>query len=89
MSDEEERQRQMDFIINTLVQLTAKIDSIANIEKADAVSIGRLEDAFVTLTKLSERVVDRLDEDRERIGGIEQAIVTLTHLIEQRNGGSQ
>lgn len=89
MSDEEERQRQMDFIVNTLAQLTAKIDSIANIEKADVVRIGRLEDAFVTLTKLSERVVDRLDEHRERLSGIEQAIVTLTHLIEQRNGGSQ
>jgi hypothetical protein len=89
MSGEEERQRQVDFIINTLTQLTAKLDSIANLEKADAVRIGRLEDAFVTLTKLSERVVDHLDEHHERIAGIEQAIMTLTRLVEQRNGGSK
>ncbi|MDT5063812.1 MAG: hypothetical protein QOH63_4271 [Acidobacteriota bacterium] len=85
---EEERQRQMDFVVNTLAQLTAKIDGMADIQKADAVRIGRLEDAFVTLTKLSERVVDRLDEHHERIDGIEQAIITLTRLVEQRNGGS-
>ncbi|MDT4955559.1 MAG: hypothetical protein QOJ02_3697 [Acidobacteriota bacterium] len=85
---EEERQRQMDFVVNTLAQLTAKIDGMADIQKADAVRIGRVEDAFVTLTKLSERVVDRLDEHHERIDGIEQAIITLTRLVEQRNGGS-
>ena len=86
---EEERQRQMDFVVNTLAQLTAKIDGMADIQKADGVRIGRLEDAFVTLTKLSERVVDRLDKHHERIDGIEQAIITLTRLVEQRNGGSQ
>jgi hypothetical protein len=85
---EEERQRQMDFIVNTLAQLTAKVDGMADIQKADAIRVGRLEDAFVTLTKLSERVVDRLDEHHERLDGIEQAIVTLTRLVEQRNGDS-
>jgi hypothetical protein len=85
---EDERQRQMDFVVNTLAQLTAKIDGMADIQKADVVRIGRLEDAFVTLTKLSERVVDRLDEHHERIDGIEQAIITLTRLVEQRDGGS-
>ena len=34
MRDEEERQRQVDFIVNTLAQVTAKIDSIAKIEYA-------------------------------------------------------
>jgi hypothetical protein len=85
---EDERQRQMDFIVNTLAQLTAKVDGMADIQKADAIRVGRLEDAFVTLTKLSERVVDRLDEHHERLDGIEQAIVTLTRLVEQRNGDS-
>jgi len=85
---EEERQRQMDFIVNTLAQLTAKVDGMADIQKADAIRIGRLEDAFVTLTKLSERVVDNLDEHHERMDGIEQAIMTLTRLVEQRNGGA-
>jgi hypothetical protein len=78
----------MDFIVNTVAQLTAKVDGMASNQKADSVRIGRLEDAFITLTKLSERVVDRLDERHKRIDGIEQAIVTLTRLVEQRNGGS-
>jgi hypothetical protein len=85
---EDERQRQMDFILNSLAQLTAKIDSMADIQRADSIRIGRLEDAFVTLTQLSERVVDRLDEHHGRSDGIEQAIVTLIRLVEQRSGDS-
>jgi hypothetical protein len=54
---EDERQRQMDFILNSLAQLTAKVDGLADIQRADAVRVGRLEEAFVTLTQLSERVV--------------------------------
>jgi len=99
---EDERQRQMDFILNTLAQLTAKIDGmadiqrveavrtdqLANIQQADAIRSGRVEEAFVTLTQLSERVVDRLDEHNARITNVEDAIVTLTRLVEQRNGGA-
>jgi ATP phosphoribosyltransferase regulatory subunit HisZ len=87
MSDEE-RQRQMDFILNNLPQVTAKIDGLADIHKADDARTGRLEDAFVTLTKLEERVVDRLDERHTRIDGIEQAIVQLTRLVDGSNGSS-
>lgn len=53
---EDERQRMMDFIVNSLAQLTAKIDSMADIQKADAVRISRLEDAFVTLNRLVEQM---------------------------------
>jgi len=98
----DERQRQMDFILNNLAQLTVKLDGLTekvdgltgnvgglvDIQRADAVRIGRLEEAFVTLTQLSERVVDRLDEHNARITGVEDAIVTLTRLVEQRNGGA-
>ena len=82
---EEERQRQMDFILNSLFQLTAKVGGLADIERADAVRIGRLEEAFVTLTELSSRVVERLDEQNARVNNVEQAIVTLTKLVEQHN----
>ena len=91
---EDERQRQMDFILNSLAQLTVKldgltenVDGLADIQRADAVRIGRLEEAFVTLTQLSERIVDRLDEHNARITTVEDAIVTLARLVEQRNGG--
>lgn len=99
---EDERQRQMDFILNTLAKLTVKIDSLtenvdglaenvdglADIQRADAVRIGRVEEAFVTLTQLSERVVDRLDEHNARITTVEDAIVTLTRLVAERNDGA-
>lgn len=91
---EEERQRQMDFILNSLAQLAVKIDGLtenvdglADIQRADAVRIGRLEEAFVTLTQLSERVVDRQDEHHTRLTTVEDAIVTLARLVAERNGG--
>ncbi|HKR00665.1 MAG TPA: hypothetical protein VJT09_08325 [Pyrinomonadaceae bacterium] len=85
---EDERQRQMDFIHDSLAQLTAKVDGLADIQRGDAVRTGRLEEAFVTLTRLSERVVDRLDEHNARIANVEDAIVTLTRLVEQGKSGA-
>ena len=92
---EAERQGQMDFILSNLAQVSAKVDALADaqvksdqVQRADAARIGRLEEAFVTLTQLSERVVDRLDEHNARITSVEDAIVTLTRIVEQRNGGA-
>lgn len=48
----------------------------------------QIEEAFVTLTQLSERVVDRPDEHNARIAMVEDAIVTLKRLVAQRNGGA-
>jgi hypothetical protein len=84
---EDERQRQMDFILHSLAQLTAKVDDLADIQRADAVRVGRLEEAFVTLTQLSERIVDRMDEHNARLTGVEDAIITLTRLVERRDSG--
>lgn len=98
---EDERQRQMDFILNSLARLTVKlegltekvdgltenVDGLTDIQRADDIRIGRLEEAFVTLTQLSERFVERLDEHDARIITVENAIVMLTRLVEQRNGG--
>jgi Mg2+ and Co2+ transporter CorA len=60
---EDERQRQMDFILNNLAQISAKVDALSDaqlksdqVQRANAVRIGRLEEAFVTLTQLSGRV---------------------------------
>jgi hypothetical protein len=64
--NEEERQRQMDFIINTLASLSARIDSLVESQKiseqeqrADAVRLARLEEAFVTVSRLSQRYDER------------------------------
>lgn len=92
---EEERQRQMDFILNNLAQISAKVGALSDaqmksdqVQRADAVRIGRLEEAFLTLTQLSERLVERLDEQDARTTTVENAIVMLTRLVEQRNGGA-
>jgi hypothetical protein len=92
---EDERQRQMDFILNNLAQISAKVDALSEghlksdqMQRADAIRISRLEEAFVTLTQLSERVVERLDEHDARITTVENAVVILTRLVEQRNGGA-
>ncbi len=71
---DEERQRQMDFIINTLANITATQERTELERKADAVRIGRLEDSMVTLTQVSETLTqlaqksdERLDEHQEKI----------------------
>jgi hypothetical protein len=61
---------------------------MVEIQRADAVRVGRLEEAFVTLTQLSERVVDRLDEHHARLITVEDAMVTLTRLVAEKNGGA-
>lgn len=85
----------MDFILNTLAQLSAKIDGLTNVQskteqehRADALRIARLEESFVVLTRLAERFDERLDDHQTRIEGVEQAIVMLAKLVEGRNGKS-
>lgn len=120
--NEEQRQRQMDFIVETLARVSVRIDSItekvddlaekvdalADVQvkseqerEADAVRLARLEEAFVALSQLSQRFVERLDEREARINAheiniaehharlanVENAIVMLTRLVsEGRNG---
>ncbi|HEY0545381.1 MAG TPA: hypothetical protein VGC91_08410 [Pyrinomonadaceae bacterium] len=94
---DEERQRQMDFIVNTLASVSAKlytlverVDGLAAVQaqaelerKADAVRISRIEEAFVALYKLSERIYERLDEHQSRIVNVEDAIVILKGLLDR------
>jgi chromosome segregation ATPase len=107
--NEEERQRQMDFIVNTLASASAKIDSITEKvnslaemqklseqerrmseqeRKADTVRIARLEKAFVVLSQVSQRCVERLDEHQTRISDFDNAIVMLTRLLSERQNGN-
>jgi hypothetical protein len=110
---DEERQRQMDFIVSTLASLSAKlytvgekVDGLATAQtqaeqerkaseqerkaselerKADAVRISRLEEAFVSLSKLSERMVGLLGDHQSRITNVEEAIAILTRLLNRGN----
>jgi uncharacterized protein YoxC len=138
---DEERQRQMDFIVNTLARvstrldglaerveglgervegigekvdgLAEKVDGLAAVQaqaelerKADAVRISRLEDALITFTKvstgmyerlegafatvsrLSERMDERFGKHESRIEHVEDAIVILTKLLNRSGNGA-
>jgi high-affinity Fe2+/Pb2+ permease len=71
---DEQRQRQMDFIVNTLAGLTAKIDALTDTHtmselerKADAVRTGRLEESMVTLARVSETLTQLAQKYGERL----------------------
>jgi hypothetical protein len=98
----------MDFIINTLASLSAKIDGIAVVvdnlamatdsltnaqtkaeqeRRADTVRLAHLEEAFVVVSRLSQRYDERLDEHQARISNVENAIVILTRLVNEGHNG--
>jgi chromosome segregation ATPase len=80
---EEERQRQMDFIVNTLAQASAKIDGIA--EKVD--SIAEKVDSLAEMQKLSEQERQVSEQERKadavRIARLEEAFVAVSHLLQR------
>lgn len=87
MSNEEERQRQMDFIVDTLAQISARFDQAEVERRADAVRIGRIEEAFTSVARLLVRYDERASETGARLSKVEDAVVTLAKLVEGRNGG--
>jgi hypothetical protein len=77
---DEERQRQMDFIVDTLARLTSTMSQLAEAQAIDTeritrdrARIARLEDSFVILTKLAESY-------GERIGSVEESVAALRRL---------
>lgn len=84
---DEERQRQMDFILDTLARLTAATSQLAEAQAIDSeritrdrARIVRLEESFVILTNLAGSY-------GERIGSVEESVAELRRLSES-NGGS-
>jgi len=86
---DEERQRQMDFILNSLANLTATVSQLAEAQRIDSeritrdrARIVRLEDSFVILTKLAESY-------GERIGDVEESVAALKRLSGAEGGSVQ
>lgn len=86
---DEERQRQMDFILDSLARLTATTSQLAEAQASDSeritrdrARIARLEDSFVVLTKLAESY-------GERIGGVEESVAELRRLADAGGGSVQ
>ncbi len=70
---DEERQRQMDFIMDTLARLTSTMSQLAESHTRDHARVVRLEESFVILTKLAESYGDR-------IGSVEESVTALRRL---------
>jgi hypothetical protein len=90
---EEERQRQMEFILDTLARLTATTSQLAESDVAerkrgarDQARIVRLEESFVVLADLASRYEERLDRNDRRAARLEESTAELRRLTE-RNGG--
>ncbi len=84
---DEERQRQMDFILEQQARQAATLSLLAESHARDTerisrdrARIDRLEESFVILTKLAESYGDRN-------GGVEEAVAELRRLSDP-NGGS-
>jgi len=76
---DEERQRQMDFILEQQARQASTMSLLAESHARDHARVARLEESFVVLTKLAESY-------GERIEGVEEAVAELRRL--SGSGGS-
>ncbi|HYG11727.1 MAG TPA: hypothetical protein VD835_17405 [Pyrinomonadaceae bacterium] len=83
---EEERQRQMEFILDTLARLTATTSQLAESNASDRARLVRLEESFVVLLELAGRHEERLDQNDRRAARLEESIAELRRFTE-RSGG--
>jgi hypothetical protein len=75
------RQRQTDFILNSLAQLTAKTNKLAESHVRDAGRLARLEDSFVSVTAMLNRHEDRHDDAHRRMVELESCTLLLIQLL--------
>ena len=87
---DEERQRQMEFILDTLARLTATTSQLAEMQKRadecwarDQGRLGRLEQSYVMLIELAQRHEERLDENDTRAANFSAALAELRRLVGQ------
>ncbi len=84
-----DRQRTMDFILEQQAQFSVNLQKLEEIQKADAVRIGRVEESIITLTRIAQGFDERLDNQQEQITDVKQAVVMLAKIVgEGRNGQS-
>jgi hypothetical protein len=84
---EEERERQVEFILDTLARLTATTSQLAGSSTRDQSRLARLEESFVMLMELAGRHEERLDQNDRRAARLEESIAELRRLT-GRNGGN-
>ncbi len=77
---EEEMQRKMEFIVETLANAALRIDKVAETQARDTARIARLEASFVMLTELARSADERADQTERRVAGLEESFSILTEL---------
>ena len=78
---DEERQRQMDFILDTLARLTVTTSQLAELQQRDHTRVSELQQSYLLLIRLVENHSERLE-------GVEGAVAELKRLT-GGNGLSQ
>jgi len=78
---DEERQRQMDFILDTLARLTVTTSQLAELQQRDHTRAVELQQSYLLLIRLVENHSERLE-------GVEGAVAELKRLT-GGNGLSQ
>ncbi|MFN2454238.1 MAG: hypothetical protein ABR577_08460 [Pyrinomonadaceae bacterium] len=87
---EEEMQRKIEFIVETLASVSTMIDKLTETQAKDAVRVSQLEESFVLLTELARSADERADridklvevqaKDTVRVAQLEKSFVLLTEL---------
>jgi uncharacterized coiled-coil protein SlyX len=75
---DEDRQRQMDFILSTLARVAAKQERSEDERRADEIRIGRLEDAHTALAKTIHALASTALAQSERMDSTDNLLITLT-----------
>lgn len=79
--NEDQRQRQMDFILDSMAQLTATTNRLAESHLRDRERIARLENSSIMVTELLRRHEQRHDLADDRMINIEAALLLHLQLI--------
>ncbi len=86
---DEERQRQMDFIVGTLAQLTSKMDALADSSAAAQIAyerrFSRLEDNYEMLARLAEQQDSRMEQIETNVVEISAGINKLVGAQSESN----
>lgn len=84
---EDERQRQMDFILDSLARLSANTDRMAELQARDPQRIKRLEESFILLTQMARSHEERHDRTEARVANMEEAVALLTRIVSKDSNG--
>ena len=79
----EEIERTMQFILEQQASTSAKLDRMADIQAADAVRIGRLEDVVTTLTTTVQNLVSVVQTQSERMDSSDDRVNRLAETVDR------